>query len=257
MTMKRQLLISALLIVCTIVPLLAMPGNYESRSIRAERFFKYKEWSSALAMYHMLLSERPNEVEPYYKAIVASAMIGDSITQMDMLEQTQQRGISLDSLFNGVRSVSFAIGEAKAYNEFLQLVKYRQPWLERKINIYLLDYYSFSNDTKHTIETAKALLAQTPHSINYLKTLAEAYIAVGHFDKALECYKQILTIKNDDYDALIALGNYYALQLLSQHPQCDLNRNDLQALSQTYLSEAYNMHPTPYVADLLDKIANQ
>ena len=92
--MKQIIIISAILIISTVAPLKAMPDNYETRIARAERFFKYKEWGSALAMYHMLLNERPNEVEPYYKAIVASAMIGDSITQMDLLEQTQQRGIS-------------------------------------------------------------------------------------------------------------------------------------------------------------------
>lgn len=256
--MKQIIIISAILIISTVAPLKAMPDNYETRIARAERFFKYKEWGSALAMYHMLLNERPNEVEPYYKAIVASAMIGDSITQMDLLEQTQQRGISLDSLFNGIRTVSFAIGEARAYNGFLQLVKYRQPWLQRKINMYLLDYYSFRNDTRHTIETAKILLTQTPNNTGYLKTLAEAYVKAGTFDKAIECYKQILAIKSDDYDALLALGNYYALQLLSPCPTPrNLGDKDLKSLSQTYLTEAYSIHPTPYVANLLAKIADK
>ena len=133
-------LIALLLIAAQATAIAATPAadSYESRKTRAERYFKYKEWSSALAMYLLMLDERPDEVEPYYKAIVAGAMNNDSITQIDMLERTQQRGISLDSLFNGVRSVSFSIGEAGAYNNFLLLVKKHQPWLNRRINIYLL-----------------------------------------------------------------------------------------------------------------------
>ena len=229
--------------------------NYETRSIRAERYFSYKEWSSALAMYQLMIDEQPGEVEPYYKSIVAGVMIGDTITQIDMLERTQQRGISLEELFDGVRSVSFAIGEAQAYANFLLLVKSHQPWLNRGINIYLLDYYSFRNDPENTIKIAEELLAQTPDNVEYLEILAEAYTSNGNIDKAIKCYYSILDIDSYNYEALLAIGNYYAMQLFADCKQITLCKEDLTALAQTYLYEAYNLHPTPYVAQLLDKIS--
>lgn len=232
--------------------------NYETRSIRAERYFSYKEWSSALAMYQLMIDEQPGEVEPYYKSIVAGVMIGDTTTQIDMLERTQQRGISLEELFDGVRSVSFAIGEAQAYANFLLLVKSHQPWLNRGINIYLLDYYSFRNDPENTIKIAEELLAQTPDNIEYMEILAKAHITDGNIDKATIYYKSILAIDSNNYNALLALGNYYALKLLSPNDstQTSLSQKDLTALAQTYLYDAYNLHPTPYVAQLLSKISS-
>ena len=73
-------LIALLLIAAQATAIAATPAadSYESRKTRAERYFKYKEWSSALAMYLLMLDERPDEVEPYYKAIVAGAMNNDS-----------------------------------------------------------------------------------------------------------------------------------------------------------------------------------
>ncbi len=230
--------------------------SYEARSIRAAQFFKYKEWNSALAMYQLMLDERPDEAEYYYKAIVSSAMIGDSVTEMAMFERTQKCGISLDSVFNGVRRVSYAIGEAGAYCEFLQLIKSHQPWIKRKINICLLDYYASRNDSQHVIETAEELLGQRPRNIAYMKVLADAYVNLGRFVEAKECYHNILAVKNNDYDALLALGNYYALQLLCPDsvPPANLGREDLVALAQTYLFDAYNIRPTPYVKKLLEQL---
>lgn len=255
-----RLLITLLLAAASATAIAATPAtdSYEARKTRAERYFKYKEWSSALAMYLLMLDERPNEVEPYYKAIVAGAMNNDSTTQIDMLERTQQRGLPLDSLFNGVRTVSFSIGEAGAYNNFLILVKKHQPWLARRIDIYLLEYYDFRNDATNVIKTARQLLSLTPRNTGYMKTMARAYINTGDLGKAMECYKRILAIDGGDYDSLLALGNYYAMQLLQPSaikPQ--LSRKDLIALAQTYLHEAYNLYPTPYVAQLLAQVNHE
>ena len=253
--MKRlfSYILTALFTLATLANVKA--DSYEARSTRAERYFSYKEWSSALAMYQLMIDERPSEVEPYYKSIVAGVMIGDTITQIDMLERTQQCGIALNELFSGVKSVSFSIGEAQAYVNFLMLVKSHQPWLNRGINIYLLDYYSFRNDPTHTIEIAEELLAQTPDNVEYLEILAEAYTSNGNIDKAIKCYYSILDIDSYNYEALLAIGNYYAMQLFADCKQITLCKEDLTALAQTYLYEAYNLHPTPYVAQLLDKIS--
>ena len=255
--MKQTLSLILLLIAATATTALAN-DSYAKREVKAERHFKYKEWSSALAMYMLMLDQQPDKVEPYYKAIVAGAMIGDSITQIDMLQRTQKRGIPLDSLFSGVRSVSFSIGESNAYKNFLLLVKNHQPWLKRRINIYLLNYYDFCNDYHNAIAIGEQLLAQTPTNTDYMKVIAQAYTDMSDFDNAMAYYRRILTVKRNDYDALLALGNYYAMLLLypADTSTCSnaLSRDDLAALSQTYLSEAYNIYPTPYVAQLIDKV---
>ena len=83
--------------------------NYETRSIRAERYFFYKEWSSALAMYQLMIDEQPGEVEPYYKSIVAGVMIGDTITQIDMLERTY--------MIQAYTPILYVVGAFNGWNE--------------------------------------------------------------------------------------------------------------------------------------------
>ena len=232
------------------------PAEYDVLSERAERYFKYKEWGSALAMYQMMIIDRPDAVEPYYKAITAGAMLGDADVQMDMFVRTQQHGVSLDSLFNGVREVSFAMGAAKAYEEFLLLVKGRQPWLNRNVCVYLLDYYMYRNDSLNAREIAQELLEHTPDNVEYLKCLADACMELGDFGNMEKCFKRVLEIDNHDIDALIALGNYYAGVLLGQIED-DLikyNREQLAKLSLEMLSKACNMRASSYLASLMARV---
>ena len=48
--------------------------RYEAAKVRADRFFKYQEWQSALAMYEVMLELRPGDVASYYHAIFTSGM---------------------------------------------------------------------------------------------------------------------------------------------------------------------------------------
>lgn len=232
------------------------PADYDVLSERAERYFKYKEWGSALAIYQMMIVDRPEAVEPYYKAIAAGAMLGDGEVQMDMFERTQQHGVSLDSLFNGVRKVSFTMGTAKAYEEFLLLVKDRQPWLSRNVCIYLLDYYMYRNDSQNVKEITQELLEHTPDNVEYLKCFANACMQLGDFENMEIYFKRVLEIDSHDEDALVALGNYYAGMLLGQIEPDSIkyNREQLARLSLETLSKACNMNASPYLTSLMARV---
>lgn len=231
-------------------------AGYEVLSERAERYFRYNEWGSALAMYRMMIIDRPDAVEPYYKAIVAGAMLEDVEAQMDMFERTQQHGVSLDSLFNGVRRVSFAMGEAGAYERFLLLVKARQPWLSRSVCMYLLDFYTYRHDAHNMVVVSLELLKHTPDDVNYLKSLANAYMELGDFENMEKCFKRVLEIDSRDADALIALGNYYTGLLLGQikSDSKKYSHDQLEKLSRETLSKACNIVSSPYLASLLARV---
>ena len=175
---------------------------------------------------------------------------------MDMFERTQQHGVSLDSLFNGVRKVSFTMGTAKAYEEFLLLVKDRQPWLSRNVCIYLLDYYMYRNDSQNVKEITQELLEHTPDNVEYLKCFANACMQLGDFENMEIYFKRVLEIDNHDEDALVALGNYYAGMLLGQIEPDSIkyNREQLARLSLETLSKACNMNASPYLTSLMARV---
>lgn len=222
--------------------------DYDAVSTKAERFFNYQEWNSALAMYELMIDSRPLDIPTYYKAIVASGMLGRKDIQIDMLSRTQKQGIALDSIFSGVKKVSFAIGEGEAYEEFLKLVRERQPWIARGINTYLLEYYNFRNDAVNMIDVAERLLTTTPDNVEYIRILARGYMMAGRMDDAVECYKHIASQNPADYDAHLNLGIFYKQRLETAAPA---DQADCAALAQTYLTDAYRLQPTPYVAQLL------
>ena len=223
-------------------------SDYDAMRLKAERFFGYQEWGSALAMYEVMLDMRPKDIPTYYLAIFAGGMLGNENQQMNFFERTQKQGIALDSIFSGVRRVSFGNGEGDEYEKFLKLVRERQPWLSRGIDVYLLDYYSFRNDAERMIELAERLLVDTPDNMEYVRILAKAYMMASREAEGVECYKHILKAVPDDYDALLCLGVYYHNAIRSESP---LSAQDCAALAEAYLAEAYRLRPTPYLASLL------
>lgn len=252
--MTRRLSILAIVMLAFVVSVGAAEFNYDAVKAKAERYFSYQEWNSSLAMYELMIDSRPLDIPNYYKAIVASGMLGKDDIQITMLERTQKQGIALDSIFKGVKNVSFAIGEGNAYEDFLKLVRERQPWITRSINKYLLDYYTFRNDADNMIGVAEQLLATTPDNLEYTRILAKAYMMAGRTDDSVKCYKYIADNHPSDYDALLNLGIYYKQRLEESEPE---NVADLIALAETYLADAYRLHPTPYVAELLAALRNR
>lgn len=240
------------LLALLVAPGAAAEADYGTVSLRAERFFKYQEWGSALAMYELMLDMRPMEIPTYYHAIFVSGMLRNENRQMEMIERTQRQGIALDSIFSGVRSVSFAMGEGDEYEKLLKLVRDRQPWLSRGIDIYLLEYYEYRNDADNMILLAEALLNTTPDNIPYVRILAKAYMMAGRIDESLTCYKHILREIPLDYDASLSLGVYYNSRLAESNT-ADAAA-DCAALAESYLADAYGVRPTPYVAEMLSKL---
>lgn len=252
--MKRALLSIIAAIVATATALSASSFDYKSVSKKAERYFGYEEWNSALAMYELIIDNRPLDIPSYYKAIVSSGMLGNKDTQIDLLQRTQKQGIALDSIFKGVKDVSFSIGEGRAYEGFLLLVRERQPWIARSINAYLLDYYTFRNDAPSMIAIAKQLLATTPDNLTYIRILAKAYVMDGHMDDAVKCYKQIVEKEPNDYDALLSLGIYYKRK--ADNATAGDIRESL-SLAEDYLNKANKLDSTPYVENLLSDLRNR
>ena len=226
--------------------------RYEAASVRAGRFFKYQEWQSALAMYEVMLDLRPDDVASYYHAIFTCGMLRNDDEQMRFFELTQKQGIALDSIFSGVKGISFATGEGREYERLLLLVRDRQPWLARGINVYLLEYYDFRHNARGVIDIAEAMLADTPESLSLAHILARAYIMEARTDDALRCYRHILAHRPDDYEALLSMGVHFYTALASASEPA--TRADYAALAQAYLSDAWRIHPTPHVAQILSRL---
>lgn len=227
--------------------------DYVKLSEKAERFVHFQEWNSANAMYMLMLDQRPMESQLYSKAIVTSGLIDDEKLQLDLLERTQKNGIPLDSIFSGVRNFSFEVGESQEYEQFLKLVKDSHSWLSRPINVRLLDYYNFRNDATNMVSIGKELLGATPNDVGYLGVLARGYMLMGDFENAVITYEQILSIDNNNYDALIAMGNYYYV-MWKEAEGTRSQMTSTKVKAQEYLQKAYNLCPTPFVEAKLTEL---
>ncbi len=233
-----------------LLPLGAAAIDYPAIERKAARFYADREWASALAMYELMLSERPDVTATYGNAIVAAAVTSRPSTEVALLEQAMHHRVPLDSLFSSVETRSFALGRADVYEGFLLLVKERQPWMTRNINARLLDYYTFRREPDKMIEMARLMLDGLPDSIQFLSLLARGQMMRGDTADSLATYRHILQLDPDNYDALLQLGNYALLQY-------DATPSDTSARDSaiTYLTRANTLHPTPYVASALTRLA--
>ncbi|MCH5216644.1 MAG: tetratricopeptide repeat protein [Muribaculaceae bacterium] len=216
-------------------------GDYNSISIKAERFYDFHDWNSAVAMYELMLSQRPTCVDTYASACVATGMANDTIKQMSLMERSQMNAVAVDSLLTKVRVKAIALGEPDVYETFLYRVKRAQPWSSRMIDIRLLDFYKFRNDSKMVILTASRLLQRTPDNNKFIGDMANAYMELGEYSNSMECYKKILETDSVNLTALLAIGNYYE----------SIKEYDVAL---PYLERAYSQNPTPYLKNLITKI---
>lgn len=227
--------------------------NYARLDARAERFVQFQEWNSANAMYMLMIDQRPNAPKNYSRAIVTSGLLSDDKAQVGLLEMTQKQGIPLDSIFAEVHKFAYEIGESQEYEQFLRLVKQRQPWMARNINMRLLRYYDFRNMGANIVEVGKELLAVTPDDVNFLLAVGRGYVLQGDFENSVKEYKRVLTVDSQNYDALIALGNYYYVEWKNAEgtrSQFTSTKN----LAVKYLEQAYELRPTPFVASVLEEL---
>ncbi len=236
--MKRLLIIA--LTILSVMPMMAT--DYEQLQSKASRFYHYKEWPSALALYQIMIDRKPSVPSNYYHAIVSAGMLDSQADQINCLRRSMDAGVALDSIYNGVQALAFAQGEARLYENFLDNVAKNFPWLERNILGRLIDYYCWRNDADGMIICARKMLRVTPDNIKFLTVLADGYFMNGMTDEGTIVYRNILALDPDNYHALLVLGNYYT-DLISQ------NRFDTESpvLAHQYLSRAYAIKPTPYV----------
>ena len=221
-------------------------ADFQTLALKARRFFDQKEWASASAMYSLMLDERPADSAIYGPAIVAAEAQADTAQAIALLDKSIDCHIPFDTIFQGVRSESFAIGRADIYEQFLLSAKSHAPWLTRSVDHALMRYYAFRCDGSRMVEYATIMLRGLPDSIDFLSILASGYLLDGQTSKAIDTYRHILTIDHDNYNALLYLGNYYFSQA-GTSPQA-------QSAAREYLSRARAIRQAPYIDAMIHKL---
>lgn len=225
--------------VCVMASLAARAAvDYDVTAAKAARAFAAREWASAEALYGLMLDQRPDCDSTYVTAIVASSLLGHSDMASHLLTEAMKAGVSFSRLMGGVKTVAFEVGEPDVYEDFLLRSQHDCPWLARAIDAELLSYYMFRRNGSRTVSYAEKMIAGLPNSVEYLSALAEGYVMLGDFPRAVETWKRILGIDGDNYQTLLKLGNYY-----------DISGDRAEALN--YLGRADHLRPTPFVTERL------
>lgn len=201
--------------------------DYNILQGKAERFFEHEEWPSASAMYELMLAQRPKEIPVYCNAIVAAGMMKNVQMQASLLERCENQAIPFDSLFSGIRKVAISLGQPDIYVDFMTMMKKKQPWLTRTIDIRLLDFYAFRSDADNMINTATILLKATPENIQFIGIMGEGYSLKGDYDQSMACYRKILQYDPTNIKALLILGNYYNMLVSNKLQSVNLNMKKL------------------------------
>lgn len=217
-------------------------ASYERLQLKADRFFDQHEWTQAAATYYQMIEQRPDVPATYGKAIVANALKSDTVAEMALMVKALQAKVPFDSVLSRVRSTSFALGKSNLYGDFLHRVRVEYPWMRRPIDNYLLRYYTYRHDGEKMVQFSKLMLQGDPKNRGSLLSLAQGAMLCGDYEEGVQTYQRLLADNPKDYDALIALGNYYYLQ-----------GND-KAMALEYLERAQEIRATPYVQVLLDKL---
>lgn len=206
---------------------------------RAARFFRYREWASAAALYTTLIDRDPKATAYYGPAIVASGMVGDTLRQTRLTQTAFGAHIAVDSLFSSVERTSFSVGQTSLYENYLLLTKRHEPWLTRIVDSYLMRYYAYRRDPEGMIAYAGIMLAGNPDSEPILYTLAQGYLLCGDTDKALSIYRHIVELNPRALEALLYLANHY--YDLAQHDRTQT------AEALLYFRQAAKIRNTPYI----------
>ncbi|MCC8071149.1 MAG: tetratricopeptide repeat protein [Bacteroidales bacterium] len=221
------------------LPLWAHSG-YDVLATKAAQFYERHNWASASAMYTLMVDERPSQSSTYAYAIVADGMRHESVSQMEMMRKAMANHVSFDSIFNQVATFSYQLGETTLYEDFLLKLKEEEPWMERTIDNYLLQYYTYRSNPEKMIEYSEKMLKGMPDNEGFLYTLAQGYLLNGEYSQAVATYESIITNNPKAYQALLYLGNFYMYLSNQGEEQC-------QEKAITYLSQANSLHATPFV----------
>ena len=182
----------------------------DALAIKADRFFDQKEWASASAMYELMLEQRPDSAALYGRAVTAEGMRGDSVAQIMLLRRALAAKVPIDSLFASVEQASFALGQANLLEQFLKMSARAEPWLARKIDASLLDYYAFRRDGASMIHYAGKLLAGVPDNEHFGILLAEGLLIEGRDNEARQAFGRVLDSHPASLTPLLYLGEMAA-----------------------------------------------
>lgn len=231
--MRQRIIIFAILI-CSIVASAFAQSDYERIASKAGRFFDYKEWASASAMYLLMLDQQPRVADTYARAVVSNIMNGDTVQALDMVPRAMSYQIPIDSVLVKVRDVSFSIGRGNLYEKYLLDIKSKYSWLSRVADNYLMKYYALRQNGPELIRYAKIMLNGLPDDRNFLRMLAHGQLLDGQTDNAISTWYRVVSLYPDDYETILDLANCYdALG----------NRNE----TLTWMRRAENLRSTPYV----------
>lgn len=189
----------------------AASDRYAVLSVRADRAYRWQEWASAAAMYELMLDIRPDSAAVYEQAIVASAMIPDTVAAVDLLQRAMGHGIPLDGILDGVRSRSFAAGAPALYGRYLLSLRAAMPYMARALDHELLRYYTFRNDGPMMVHYSEIMLRGLPDSPEFLHSLAMGYLLSADYENACATWRRILTLDPADRTARLYLENYKKL----------------------------------------------
>lgn len=181
--------------------------GYDTLRAKATRFYNQKEWASAMAMFELMLDEKPRQLQLYPAALAAAGMSGDTLSQHELTEKALLYHMPVDSIFAGLRERAVAIGHSEVYEDYLERVARWNPWLRRAADASLLRYYAFRRNGPMTVVFARKMLAGLPDNVGFMTSLAAGYMDCGDIPAAREVWSRILSIEPDNYTALVWLGN--------------------------------------------------
>lgn len=241
----RAFLLPALLLAAASAVLAQAPAADADAVLksRADRAFEAADWPSAQALYVVLADREPEAPLNYARAIVAGECRGDSALSAEMVNRAMAAGLPLDSVLVKVENESYRLADGDMYPALLRRIAVQLPYLRRALQVRLLDHSVFRADHAATIATASDLLRGMPEDAAFagmLGTLAHAYLMNGQDSLAMATYSRVLALEPDDYDALVALGNYY----ISSDPD----------KARDCLLRAYAVRPTPFVERLIQSL---
>ena len=223
--------------------------KYEVLAKKAERFYEYKEWESAAAMYELLLMQRSDDVNVYSRAITVNGILGKKDEQLSIIEKSQKNGIAMSAIFDGVRSCSYAKGYPAVYESLLLMIKERQPWLRHSINGKLATFYRQRNNAPKMVEYADSLLATRHDDLDALTTKGLGLTYMDNYPAAISVWKEMIEIDSTKVEPYLQIGVY----LFGKVKEGKATPQEFSD-AEKYLSKAYQLKPTPKLKDILSKL---
>lgn len=214
---------------------------FDSVAAKASRFYAQKEWRSALAMYYLMIDERPADCPLYSTAIAVAGMVDDRSAQKRLTEDAFKHRLPVDSLFNGVFAKAISLGNADIFEKYMTDVVTYEPWLDRAVSAWLLKYFLFRHNGPLAIDYAEKMLRGLPDNVEFKQSLAQAYLDCNDITGAEKVYDSVLAADADNIEALLYLGNA-AIESGNKKTGAE------------YLRRAYELNPTPYLDKLLKEL---